>query len=126
MSRTDKTKPLHIKLAHRDLDWEEVHDHTKGPCDLAPATDLDSYGWTSLSGRRCYRSFVYTGTHVCCCHLCHSADSYEVRPGKRQRLNGKRAARKWEREYDESWDNPDMWVSSAGPCDDSWYEEATA
>ncbi|QRY43201.1 hypothetical protein JVX93_21900 [Mycolicibacterium boenickei] len=99
MSKTDKTKPLHIKLAHGDLDWEEVHDHTEGPCDLAPADDMESYGWHAGCGRRCYRTFVYTGTHVCCCKMCHGDYGWDVRPGKRQRINGRRMCRDWERDY---------------------------
>ncbi|AON96918.1 hypothetical protein BI081_gp189 [Mycobacterium phage Tonenili] len=98
MSRTDKTKPLHVKLAHGDLAWQEVHDHTDGPCDLPRPRDLDSYGWTSSSGRRCYRTFVYTGTHICCCSLCHGDGGWDLRPGKRQRIESKRVVRDWEDE----------------------------
>jgi hypothetical protein len=128
MSKTDKTKPFHIKLAHRDLAWEEVHNHTEGPCDLAPESDLDSYEWSSTSGRRCYRAFVYTGTHICCCSLCHSSDESETRPQKKRRISGRRACRNWERDYDESWDDPGMWVDNGGYAGawnvDNWYDAA--
>ena len=33
MSRTDKTKPFWVKLAHGDLKTVEVHNHTDGRCD---------------------------------------------------------------------------------------------
>lgn len=98
MSKTDKTKPFHIKLAHGDLAWREYHDHADGLCDLTGAEDLDSYGLVSGAGRRCYRAFVYTGIHVCCCAMCHG-DWWSVRPGKRQRLVGKKVCRDWQREY---------------------------
>ena len=101
MSKTDKTKPFWLKLAHGDLAWEEVHDHTGGPCDLTPPDDLDSYGWCSHGGRRCYRAFVYTGTHVCCCKHCHGDYCWDIPPGRRQRIESKRMCRDWQREYGE-------------------------
>lgn len=108
MSKTDKTLPLHVKLKNGDLDWEEVHNHDTGPCDLGPASDLSTYGWVSGEGKRCYRSFVYTGTHICCCTHCHGDWFWDYPPGKRQRINGKRECQKWLREYrtgeaGESW-----------------------
>lgn len=99
MSKTDKTKPFWVKLAHGDLAWEESHDHADGPCDLTGPEDLDSYGLVAALGRRCHRRFVYTGIHVCCCAMCHGDFSWDVRPGKRQRLDGKKACRDWVREY---------------------------
>ena len=98
MSKTDKTKPCRIKLAHGDLDWREIHDHTTGPCDLGPVDDVESYRWTAASGQRCWRNFVYTGTRVCCCKACRD-DSWDLRPGKRQRLADKRACQDWVNEY---------------------------
>lgn len=99
MSKTDKTKPFYLKLAHGDLAWKESHDHTDGLCDLPPVENTDSYWKHDTS---CYRTFVYTGIHACCCHRCHSSDEYMLRPGKRQRLKGKRIVRDWEKEYIEA------------------------
>lgn len=100
MSKTDKTNPLWLKLMHGDLAWEEVHNHEDGPCDLSGPDDLDSYGWCTGSGRRCYRTFVYTGTRICCCSMCHGNAGWDVRPGKRQRLTGNQACRDWRNEYE--------------------------
>lgn len=94
MSKTDKTNPFWVKLMHGDLATEEVHRHEHGPCTLPPVgADEKGWGWEPEG---CYRDFRYTGTHVCCCHMCHSSDEYELRPGKRQRLEGKAACRDWE------------------------------
>lgn len=42
-------------------------------------------------------------------------------------MAGRRASRNWEREYDESWDDPAMWVDNGGFAGawnvDSWYDE---
>ncbi|MGV9803138.1 hypothetical protein ACWDTP_34295, partial [Mycobacterium sp. NPDC003449] len=43
--------------------------------------------------------FFYTGTHVCCCTLCHGDHVWDIRPGKRQRIEGRRACRDWQRDY---------------------------
>lgn len=97
MSKTDKTKPFWVKLMHGDLEWEELHDHTDGVCDLPPIEDGAAFIYGTS---QCRRVFVYTGTHVCCCHWCHSCDEFMVRPGKRQRLDGKRVCRDWRRDYE--------------------------
>lgn len=97
MSRTDKTKPFWVKLMHGDLEWVERHDHSDGPCDLTGPEDADSYGWV-VADRRCWRTFVYTGIHVCCCSLCHG-EVWANRPGKRQRLESRRMCREWRSEY---------------------------
>ena len=96
MSKTDKTDPFWVKLMRGDLASEEVHDHRDGVCDMP--SDADAYHWAAWQRPRCYRSFVYTGVHVCCCAMCHGNGGWDVRPGKRQRLDGKRACRDWGRE----------------------------
>lgn len=98
MSKTDKTKPFWVKLMHGDLDVEELHDHTEGLCDLPDRNSPEGY-WHGLIAPNCRRVFVYTGTHVCCCKLCHGDYGWDVRPGKRQRLDGRRMCRDWRREY---------------------------
>lgn len=95
MSRTDKTKPFWVKLLHNDLHWVEEHDHTDGVCDLPDVRDgvAFTYGTT-----HCRRAFVFTGTRTCCCRLC-SADAFTTSRRKRQRLDGRKAARNWRDEY---------------------------
>lgn len=98
MSKTDKTAPFWVKMMRGDIASEELHNHADGVCDLPP----ENLGPTYRTGQRCRRVFVYTGVHVCCCHWCHSCDEFMVRPGKRQRLDGKTACRTWEDDY-EDW-----------------------
>lgn len=97
MSRTDKTKPFWVKLRHRDLWVVDEHDHRDGVCNLPAAPEVASYG----PGHRfdCRWEFRYSGTHVCCCRLCHSADDSQTRPQKLRRMEDVRACRDWEREY---------------------------
>lgn len=97
MSRTDKTKPYWVKLMHGDIATEELHNHSTGPCDL-PVGDKPEGYWYG-TGHRCNRVMIYTGTHVCCCHWCHSEDTYTTRPQKKRREQGKRLCRDWQREY---------------------------
>ncbi|MCV7068494.1 hypothetical protein H7H51_27300 [Mycolicibacterium farcinogenes] len=96
MSRTDKTKPFWVKLMHGDLATEEQHNHADGTCDLPPIEDANAliYGTT-----RCQRTFVYTGTRVCCCPMCRGDFGWDLRPGKRQRLESRRKCRNWDRDY---------------------------
>lgn len=96
MSKTDKTKPFWVKLMHGDLATEELHNHTEGTCDLPPVEDATAFTYRTT---RCRRGFVYTGTHVCCCPVCHGDFGWDVRPGKRQRLESRRMCRDWQRDY---------------------------
>lgn len=98
MSKTDKTNPLWVKITRGDVASEEIHNHSDGVCDL-PADG--SLAWSR--GQRCRREFVYTGTHTCCCHWCHSEDTWEIPPGKRQRIDGKEICRNWEDEEGHYW-----------------------
>jgi len=95
MSRTDKTNPFWVKMRHHDLDWEELHHHEDGGCDLPAIDDKDAFVRNTT---KCFRSFIYTGTNTCCCGLCHWA--WDLRPGKRQRLDGKAACQNWMKEYE--------------------------
>ncbi|MBU8832902.1 hypothetical protein [Mycolicibacterium goodii] len=92
MSKTDKTTPFWVKLMRGDIASVEVHDHTDGTCDMPDAATPS--GWTKHQG--CHRAFVYTGTRVCCCPLCHGDGGWDVRPGKRQRLASRRMCRDWQ------------------------------
>ncbi|CRZ14802.1 hypothetical protein [Mycolicibacterium neworleansense] len=95
MSKTDKTKPFWVKLMHGDLATEEQHDHIDGNCDLPPIGDATAfiYGTT-----QCRRAFVYTGIRPCCCKLCQDY-GWDIRPGKRQRIESGRMCRDWQRNY---------------------------
>lgn len=97
MSRTDKTKPFWVKLMHGDLAIEEQHNHTDGICDLPPIEQPTAFVHSNTT--QCQRAFVYTGTNVCCCPMCHGNFGWDVRPGKRQRLESRRMCRDWERDY---------------------------
>ncbi|WP_396913362.1 hypothetical protein [Mycolicibacterium sp.] len=98
MSKTDKTKPFWVKLMHGDLEVEELHDHCDGPCDLPSPEVPDGY-WHGPIATKCRRVFVYTGVHVCCCKLCHGDYVWDIRPGKRQRIQSRRMCRDWQRDY---------------------------
>ncbi|MGH3543347.1 MAG: hypothetical protein ACRDT5_14845 [Mycobacterium sp.] len=67
MSRTDKTAPFWVKLQRGDIASIEVHDHRRGACDI---DDHDG----GYRPRRCHREFLYTGTNVCCCPMCHGRE----------------------------------------------------
>ncbi len=97
MSKTDKTKPFWVKLRHRDLFAVEEHDHRDGICNLPDEPDVAHYG----PGHQfdCRWEFRYTGTHTCCCRLCHRCDDYMTRLEKKRRMEGRRACRNWWREY---------------------------
>jgi hypothetical protein len=95
MSRTDKTKPFWVKLLHGDLAYTEDHDHTDGHCDLPDPCDAVAYTYGTT---QCRRNFFYTGIQTCCCGLCQ-IDGSDVRSGKRQRLDRRKAERDWREEY---------------------------
>jgi hypothetical protein len=79
----------------------EAHDHSDGVCDLPKEID-DTWGWPPHP--HCRHEFVYTGVHVCCCAMCHGDFSWDIRPGKRQRIGGRKYTQgDWAGEY-ESWD----------------------
>lgn len=61
MSRTNKTKPFWVKLAHGDLKAVEVHNHIDGYCDLPDP--YDAFAFTRLT-TRCRREFAFTGTYA--------------------------------------------------------------
>jgi hypothetical protein len=93
MSKTDKTAPFWVKMMRGDIASAEVHDHADGICDMPDRTARP--GGTSVRG--CRRVFVYTGTNVCCCAMCHG--NWGVRPGKRRRIESRRMCRDWDTEF---------------------------
>lgn len=86
LSRTDKTKPFWVKLAHGDLMVVEAHDHIAGPCDLPDP--YDAFAFSRLT-TRCRREFVYTGTSTCCCRMCRIVVDY---PDRTERIAGAASA----------------------------------
>ncbi|MBE3016175.1 hypothetical protein IL992_44570 [Microbispora sp. NEAU-D428] len=73
MSRTDKTKPLIVRLWHGDLDRQAAHDHGAGSgCDL-PATLAED---RATLHTRCVWEFRWTGTPCCCCGICRDQTGY--------------------------------------------------
>jgi hypothetical protein len=100
MSRTDKTKPFWVKLAHGDLAMVEQHDHTEGPCDLPDLSD--AWAFKRLT-TRCRRQFFETDTRVCCCPMCHGADypdRTEPQRRRRERRQRRRVDQDWRKEYE--------------------------
>lgn len=97
MSRTDKTKPFWVKLAHGDLCSVEEHDHTDGRCDLPPITDAVAFTYGTT---QCRRDFHYTGINTCCCPLCHSPREPKA---KKRRREGRQASRNWQAEWGHDW-----------------------
>jgi hypothetical protein len=98
MSRTDKTKPFWVKLAHGDLQVIQAHDHRDGRCDL-PA-DVDAHWWAR--GRVCNYEFHFTGTMTCCCPMCHAReypDRTERQRRRRERRRDRSRLRRESRDY---------------------------
>jgi len=100
MSRTDKTKPFWVKLAHGDLAAVEVHDHSHGVCDLPDP--LDEFAFSRLT-TRCRREFVYRGTNACCCRMCRGID-YPDRTESQRRRHERRRRHRADQDWRETWD----------------------
>ena len=95
MSRTRAHAPIHVRVARRELAAEANHNHTTGLCDL-PAREHAVRNWRPAT--RCYWRFVYTGTPVCSCELCHAGRQrrHERRADRHQAARDARAAaRRW-------------------------------
>lgn len=90
MSKTDKTRPWHVKMAEHP---HEVHNHTNGVCEIKgkkPSRDL-----TSARDGACYFGPMYWRREFHCgCPIC----GYD--PGgfmkRKERRAGKREARNYE------------------------------
>lgn len=90
VSRTDAHSPYRVRLARREVRACAVHSCAGFDCDL-PAPDP---GWSIGRIGRCYREFVYTGTNVCSCWMCHC----HHRPERRRsavRTELRAVAREW-------------------------------
>ena len=69
MSKTTKTRPLHVRMADRTdhkVGSVEVHDHRKSECTLPPAGQ-DGDG-------PCHYGFAFRGVNVCGCPMCTDRD----------------------------------------------------
>lgn len=80
MSRTRKTRPLHVRMVDpkdNGVGYTEVHNHVNGrECDLPdkhdPKTIAESYTgpFASPENRPCHYSFEYKGKGLCGCKMC--------------------------------------------------------
>lgn len=81
MSRTRKTRPLHVRMADpkdNGVGIEEIHNHINGrECDLPvhadPKNIEETYPLVYSSKpeeRPCYYHFKYTGKNLCGCDMC--------------------------------------------------------
>jgi hypothetical protein len=71
MSRTDAHAPLRVRVARREITVLPVHYCGDRDCDLP-------YRITGLA-TRCHWQFLYTGTNVCSCWMCHEHRRPEIR-----------------------------------------------
>lgn len=84
MSRTRKTRPLHVRMADpkdHGVEYIEVHNHINGrECDLPVSHDAKSIA-NSYDGpfvdavtRPCHYSWEYKGKNLCGCRMCTGHD----------------------------------------------------
>lgn len=86
MSRTDAHAPFDVRVARREISVVPVHRCAGRECDLPDRS-------TCRVGR-CYWAFMFTGTNVCSCWMCH----WHHRPQDRRsavRARLRDAARAW-------------------------------
>lgn len=99
MSRTRKTRPLHVRMADpkdHAVDIVEIHNHINNRgCDLPenhdPKTIEDSYGspyWASQEDRPCHYGYFFNGTNVCGCRMCTGHD-YRIQENRKERHHTK-------------------------------------
>ena len=70
MSKTDKTTLSGSNRCAEISPLKRFMITATRVCDMP--SDADAYHWAAWQRPRCYRSFVYTGVHVCCCAMCHA------------------------------------------------------
>ena len=99
MSRTHKTKPYMVQMYQGHAPVEEVHDHSKGACDLPPFDPKNMETRT-----RCHWDWKYDGkNHFCGCCLC-TGHNERITNGRRNRKEARRKTRNWKKDpeaYDE-------------------------
>lgn len=87
MSRTRKTRPLHVRMADPNdngVGYIEVHNHVNGrDCDLPESpnaktmegkTDPPEYAVPYKTTKPCHYSWTYQGTNLCGCRMCTGHD----------------------------------------------------
>lgn len=92
MSRTDKTRPWHVRVAEIPMvTCYPVHDHRGGECTL-PDDPAD----VPVKGARCYwresDQLLYGRDRGCGCPLCTQQDERRAK-ARRQRRQGRQQAR---------------------------------
>lgn len=72
MSRTDKTDPLWVRMMDplNRLEVREVHDHTRGPCDIDTWNPKETGFWYRKGGQ-CYKTPYPIRKLYCGCSWCH-------------------------------------------------------
>lgn len=97
MSRTIKTRPLHIRVMDpkdHSVGKRETHRHEKGYCDLPAPTiealneryeQLNNGTYEVTRSETCIYDFSYLGTNICGCPMCtgHFERKEEVRRTRR-------------------------------------------
>lgn len=92
MSRTDKTDPMWVRMndpANR-LEVREVHNHTRGPCNL-DTWDYHKHGmWRREGG--CYKTIRPIKAFWCNCSMCSGFAWLDVRGAHRAEWRQQRQA----------------------------------
>lgn len=94
MSRTRKTRPLHVRMADpkdKGVGYVEVHNHANGrECDLPETHDAkgieQSYSGPFVEAlhRPCHYSWEYKGKNLCGCRMCTGHD-YHIQENRQER-----------------------------------------
>lgn len=85
MSRTDKTRPLTVRMLDAKdskIGIHEYHNHVKGYCDLPPRDpkaveeqhDEIIHSEEMTFGKACHYGFAYKGSNMCGCKMCTGQD----------------------------------------------------
>lgn len=108
MSRTDKTRPISIRMLDakdNKIGVREIHNHLKGFCDL-PARDPKAVekqhneimqSEEKTFGTSCYYSFSYKGSSYCGCKMCTGQD-WRKEERRAKRHNAKTSLKKHTKE----------------------------
>ena len=111
MAHTDKTDPFWVRLGTGYYASDEYHDHTHGPCDLAPTRWEQFIESHDSWGRgRCTYIFVYTGRNVCACDMCHGSWYEWDKKWMVNRKKPKNDLNRWRDEFNASGDITDWWA----------------
>lgn len=100
MSRTRKTRPLHVRMADpkdHGVGYVEVHNHADGrECDLPEhplAKDMEDKVTSPMGSiiqphRPCHYSFSFNGHGLCGCRMCTGHDEH-IRGNRKSRHDAK-------------------------------------